>query len=59
MGDPQALKLLLDTHILLWSLIEPERLSHHVATALEDPANELWLSPVAIWEVLNSPTKIR
>ena len=52
MGGPQALKLLLDTHILLWSFIEPERLNQRVATALEDPANELWLSPIVIWEVL-------
>lgn len=52
MGDPQPLKLLLDTHVLLWSLIEPDRLSQRVAAALEDPANELWLSPVVVWEVL-------
>jgi len=46
------MKLLLDTHIFLWSLLEPERLSPHVAAALEDPDNEIWLSPIVIWEVL-------
>lgn len=46
------MKLLLDTHVLLWSLLEPGRLTTGVATALEDPANELWLSPVTTWEVL-------
>ncbi len=46
------MRLLLDTHIFLWSLLEPERLKQHVATALENPANELWLSPIVIWEVL-------
>ncbi|GIX47756.1 MAG: ribonuclease VapC [Candidatus Tectimicrobiota bacterium] len=46
------MRLLLDTHIFLWSLLEPERLSRRVATALEDPGNELWLSPIVIWEVL-------
>jgi len=45
-------KLLLDTHIWLWSLIEPARLSKTVATALTDPANERWLSPLSIWEAL-------
>jgi len=44
--------LLLDTHIWLWSLIEPERLAPKVAAALADPANERWLSPLSIWEAL-------
>jgi len=46
------MKLLLDTHIFLWSFLEPERLSPQAAAALEDKANELWLSPIVIWEVL-------
>jgi len=46
------MKLLLDTHILLWSLLEPALLSKRVASELEDPSNEIWLSPVTIWEVL-------
>lgn len=46
------MKLLLDTHVLLWSLIEPGRLTTGVAAELENPANELWLSPVTTWEVL-------
>jgi PIN domain nuclease of toxin-antitoxin system len=46
------LRLLLDTHILLWSLLEPARLGQEVVAALEDPANEVWLSPIVVWEVL-------
>ena len=46
------MRLLLDTHIWLWSMLEPTRLSRRVAKALEDPRNELWLSPVSVWEVL-------
>ena len=45
-------KYLLDTHILLWSLLEPEHLSERVARELNDPANELWLSPMTTWEVI-------
>jgi PIN domain nuclease of toxin-antitoxin system len=45
-------KLLLDTHIWLWSLLEPKRLSRRVARELERPGNELWLSPVSVWEAL-------
>jgi PIN domain nuclease of toxin-antitoxin system len=46
------MRLLLDTHIWLWSRLEPERLSRRVARELLNPENELWLSPVSAWEVL-------
>ena len=46
------MRLLLDTHIWLWGLLEPERLQPVAAAGLEDPANELWLSPVSVWETL-------
>jgi PIN domain nuclease of toxin-antitoxin system len=45
-------KLLLDTHIWLWSHVEPERLTRRVAAALQHEANELWLSPISVWEFL-------
>jgi PIN domain nuclease of toxin-antitoxin system len=46
------LKLLLDTHIWIWSLVEPKQLSRRVQQELKDQNNELWLSPVSTWEVL-------
>ena len=46
------MKLLLDTHIFLWSFLEPARLTERVAAELENSLNELWLSPIVIWEVL-------
>jgi len=46
------LRLLLDTHIWLWSLIEPERLGKRARHELRDQTNELWLSPVSTWEAL-------
>jgi PIN domain nuclease of toxin-antitoxin system len=45
-------KLLLDTHIFLWSLLDPERLGRRAAMELENTSNELWLSPISLWEVL-------
>jgi PIN domain nuclease of toxin-antitoxin system len=45
-------KLLLDTHIWLWALLEPERLTPTVRAALESPDNELWLSPISVWEAM-------
>ncbi|HEU4368842.1 MAG TPA: type II toxin-antitoxin system VapC family toxin [Methylomirabilota bacterium] len=46
------MNLLLDTHIWLWSHAEPGRLTKRVAEALADQDNQLWLSPVSIWEFL-------
>jgi len=47
-----ALKLLLDTHIWIWSLQDPARLANNVAAALTSGDNELWLSPISVWELL-------
>ena len=46
------MKLLLDTHIWIWSLAESKQLSRRVQHELKDQNNELWLSPVSAWEVL-------
>ena len=46
------MKLLLDTHIWIWSLAEPKQLSPRVQHELRDQNNQLWLSPVSTWEVL-------
>lgn len=46
------MNLLLDTHVWLWGLLEPERLRAGARAALEDAANRLYLSPVSVWEAL-------
>ena len=46
------MKLLLDTHIWLWGLLDPDRLTPSVRRALQAPENELWLSPISVWEAL-------
>ena len=46
------MNLLLDTHIFLWSMLEPERLSKKVAAELQNPENQLWLSPISSWEIM-------
>lgn len=43
---------LLDTHIWLWSLLEPERLTKRLATVLTAEDARLWLSPLSVWEAL-------
>jgi PIN domain nuclease of toxin-antitoxin system len=46
------MKLLLDTHIWLWSLGDPKRIGRRLQRELRNPMNELWLSPVSTWEAL-------
>jgi PIN domain nuclease of toxin-antitoxin system len=45
-------KLLLDTHIWLWSQLSPDRLRPRVRRRLEQAGNEVWLSPISVWELL-------
>jgi PIN domain nuclease of toxin-antitoxin system len=46
------MKLLLDTHIWLWSVLEPTRLARRIASAIDNSENQLWLSPISVWELL-------
>ncbi|MDD5329546.1 MAG: type II toxin-antitoxin system VapC family toxin [Sulfuricella sp.] len=45
------MKLLLDTHLLLWAAGQPEQLSVTACTLLEDPQNELLFSAASLWEI--------
>lgn len=47
----KQVKLLLDTHIILWSLVEPRRLVPRLRRILERSTSELWLSPMSAWEL--------
>lgn len=45
------MKLLLDTHLLLWAAGSPEQLSGTARQLLEDPLNELLFSAASLWEI--------
>ena len=45
------MKLLLDTHVLLWAAGQPKRLPAAARALLADPRNELVFSPASLWEV--------
>lgn len=45
------MKLLLDTHVLLWAAGQPEKLKPTAQAMLLDPANDLFFSPVSLWEI--------
>lgn len=52
MARTAGLRLLLDTHVWLWRLLEPERLSPEAESAIVAPSSELLLSPISTWEAL-------
>lgn len=45
------MKLLLDTHVVLWSATAPDRLSRETRSMLEDGTNEVNVSIVTAWEI--------
>ncbi len=45
------MKLLLDTHLLLWAAGQPKKLPAAARKLLADPDNELLFSAVSLWEV--------
>src|SRR5579871_2955191 len=45
------MKLLLDTHLLLWAAGQPNRLSAAALRLIDNSANELFFSAASIWEV--------
>jgi PIN domain nuclease of toxin-antitoxin system len=45
------MKLLLDTHLLLWAAGKPNRLPANARKLIDNPANELLFSAASVWEV--------
>ena len=46
------MRLLLDTHLLVWAMGSPERLSAALAAMLQDPANTPVFSVASLWELV-------
>ena len=45
------MKLLLDTHVLIWAAGDPDRLSADARALIADTDNELFFSAASLWEV--------
>lgn len=45
------LRLLLDTHVVVWALSDPERLAAKTKAAIETEENEIFVSVVSPWEL--------
>jgi PIN domain nuclease of toxin-antitoxin system len=44
-------RLLVDTHVLLWAVSDPERIPSAIGLAMGSPANETFVSVVCLWEI--------
>ena len=45
------MKLLLDTHALLWSIGRSDELSEMIIQEIKNPNNEVLISAVSLWEI--------
>lgn len=45
------MRLLLDTHAMIWAFAQPHRLPPKARAAIEDSRNEVWVSSASTWEV--------
>ncbi|HVH79497.1 MAG TPA: type II toxin-antitoxin system VapC family toxin [Stellaceae bacterium] len=45
------MRILLDTHVLIWAVSDPDRLGTKTADELEDTDNEILFSAASIWEI--------
>ena len=52
------MRLLIDTHVLLWALVAPERLSARAQRLLSDPENSIVVSLVSAWELALKANKL-
>jgi PIN domain nuclease of toxin-antitoxin system len=46
------MNLLLDTHIWIWNDLEPWKITSGINRELASSYNQLWLSPVSVWETV-------
>jgi len=44
-------RLLLDTHAFLWFVLNDAQLTLRAKTLVEDPANDIFISPASYWEI--------
>ena len=45
------MKLLLDTHVLLWAAGDPAKLPEEARAMIEDPDHQLVFSAASLWEI--------
>ena len=43
---------LLDTHVIIWHFQDDHQLNQKVRDSMDDPGNDLFISPVSLWEIV-------
>ena len=51
------MRILLDTHILFWSMCMEEKLPQHILSWINDPENEVFFSSASVWEIVIKHSK--
>ena len=52
------MKLILDTHIALWALTDPEKLPDEIVAALKSFENTVYYSMASVWEIAISTSSL-
>ena len=45
------MKYLIDTHILIWLAVSPEKIPSNILAIMENPSTDLYISTVSLWEI--------
>ena len=45
------MKLLLDTHALIWSLVDPKKIPQKTRKLIEKSETAVWFSNISLWEI--------
>lgn len=45
------MRFLLDTHVAIWAILNPSRLTPHTRELIQSPANEIAVSLASLWEI--------
>lgn len=45
------MRILLDTHLLLWWLADDRQLSEQARSAISEPGNTIFVSSISLWEI--------
>ena len=45
------MKYLIDTHILIWLAVSPEKVSRKISEIIENPQNDISISTISLWEI--------
>ena len=51
MNTFESMKLLLDTHTIIWYIWDSPRLPNHIRQKIQEDSNDVYVSVVSLWEI--------